>query len=113
MVKLIVSINRRESFESGEENVNLAVKYHKIHPDIVVGVDLSGEPTCKAFSEFKSILEIARANDLKLALHCGEVDNQVDIADMLEFGMNRLGHGTFVTGEFHIRKYHQSHLILT
>lgn len=63
-----------------------------------LGVDLSGDPTSKSFSEFKEILNEARQNKLKLALHCGEVDNQVEIADMLEFGMDRLGHGTFISG---------------
>ncbi|XP_031617951.1 adenosine deaminase-like protein [Contarinia nasturtii] len=99
MVKLIVSINRRESIESAEENGALALKYAKLYPDIVCGVDLSGDPACKEFSDFEPILNKARENGLKLALHCGEIENQVEISSMLKFGMNRLGHGTYIKGD--------------
>lgn len=98
-VKLIISLNRRESIESAEENVNLAIEYSKSHPTIICGVDLSGDPACKIFSDFEALLTKARNSGLKLALHCGEVENREDeIGTMLKFGMNRLGHGTFIKG---------------
>lgn len=100
LVKLIVSINRRESIESAEENGLLALKYAKLYPGIVCGVDLSGDPTSKEFTDFEPILNKVRDNGLKLALHCGEIENQVEITSMLEFGMHRLGHGTFIKGNF-------------
>lgn len=98
MAKLIVSINRSESIESAVENIALAVKYAKLHPNIICGVDLSGVPTSKTFEDFEPALRSAKQAGLKLALHCGEVDNPAEIKAMLEFGMHRLGHGTFVTG---------------
>lgn len=98
LVKFIVSINRRESIESAEENVSLAIKYAKLHPNVVCGVDLSGDPSSKKFPDFEPILAKARANGLKLALHCGEIEDQDEISAMLKFGMNRLGHGTFIKG---------------
>lgn len=98
LVKLIVSINRRESIDSAEENGCLAIKYAKLHADIVCGVDLSGDPASKRFSDFEPILTKVRQNGLKLALHCGEIDDQDEISAMLKFGMNRLGHGTFIKG---------------
>lgn len=98
LVKLIVSVNRRESVESGEENIDLAIKYAKLYPTVICGVDLGGDPSCKSFDDFESIFTKARHNGLKLALHCGEIENQAEINTMLKFGMNRLGHGTFVTG---------------
>lgn len=98
MVKLIISINRRESIESAIENVDLAIKYAKMYSDIVCGVDLSGDPVCKTFADFEPMLRKAKNAELKLALHCGEIDDQTEIAAMLDFGMHRLGHGTFITG---------------
>lgn len=98
MVKFIISINRRESIESAEENCSLAIKYAKLHPDIVCGIDLSGDPASKKFSDFEPIFSRARENGLKLALHCGEIEDQNEISAMLKFGMNRLGHGTFIKG---------------
>lgn len=100
LVKLIISISRRESIESATENVSIAIKYHELHPDIICGVDLSGDPTCKSFEDFKNQLTRARDAGLKLALHCGEVQNDSEIKSMLEYGMDRLGHGTFITGNW-------------
>lgn len=100
MVKFIVSINRRESIESAEENGSLAIKNAKLYPNIVCGVDLSGDPASKKFPDFQPILSKAKENGLKLALHCGEIEDQDEISAMLQFGMNRLGHGTFIKGIF-------------
>lgn len=100
IVKLIVSVNRRESIESGEENIDLAIKYAELYPSIVRGVDLSGDPACKSFKDFESIIKKAKDYGLKLALHCGEIENQEEICTMLKFGMNRLGHGTYIEGNF-------------
>lgn len=100
LVKLILSISRRESIQSADENVSIAIKYHKLYPDIICGVDLSGDPTCKSFEDFKNQLTRARDAGLRLALHCGEVQNDSEIKSMLEYGMDRLGHGTFISGNW-------------
>lgn len=97
-MKLLVSVCRHESEASGEQNVALAIKYNRLHPDIVCGVDLSGNPASKNFSDFRAMLAQARNAGLKLALHCGETDNELEISEMLAFGMDRLGHGIFITG---------------
>lgn len=78
--------------------MSLILKYNQLHPDIVKGVDLSGDPNYGTFADFKDTLNAVRKSGLGLALHCGEIDNQMEISEMLEFGMNRLGHGTFITG---------------
>lgn len=99
IVKLLVSINRREGRLSAEENLALLLKCAQSHADIVKGMDLSGDPKFGAFNEYKDLLEQARQSGLKLALHCGEIDNEDEIAEMLAFGMSRLGHGTCINGE--------------
>ena len=40
---LLISVDRRKSLEEAEENVLLAIEFHKSHPEIVLGVDLSGD----------------------------------------------------------------------
>lgn len=77
----------------------------KENPEIICGVDFSGSPNHGNFRDFKPILEKARKNGLKLALHCGEVENSLEINDMLQFGMDRLGHGTFIRGLYDIFSY--------
>lgn len=98
-MKLIISFSRKESIASAQENLSLVLKYQKLHPSIVRGVDLSGDPNCGKFADWRDILQQAKDNGLKLALHCGEVSNEAEIKEMLEFGMHRLGHGIFITGE--------------
>lgn len=98
LVKLILSINRREPVAASMENVDLAIKYAKLYPSIVCGVDLSGDPAQQQFNDFMPLLQKAKEHGLKLALHCGEIDNQAEITAMLNFGMNRLGHGTYING---------------
>lgn len=98
-VKLIISLNRSEELSSSAENVDLLLKYHELHPNIVCGVDMSGSPSAKAFADYKSLLEKVKAANIGLALHCGEIDNDREIGEMLAFGLNRIGHGTFIRGE--------------
>lgn len=78
--------------------MDLALKYSELFPHIVYGVDLSGDPTCKQFNDFRAMLTRARDNGLRLALHCGEVDNDDEVEEMLTFGMDRMGHGIYVKG---------------
>jgi adenosine deaminase len=68
------------------------------HSDIIKGIDLSGDPLKSNFQDFVSVLKTATENGLKLALHCGEVKNDDEIEVMLKFGMDRIGHGTFIDG---------------
>lgn len=97
-VKLIVSLNRMEEIASAIENIDLLIKFHQHFPEIVCGVDLSGNPSSKKFKEFEKYLLMARNENIYLALHCGEIDDAEEIEQMLKFGMNRLGHGTFIKG---------------
>lgn len=96
LVKLIPSIDRSQGLESAEENLDLILKLKEIYPKIIKGIDLSGDPVKSEFKIYKNLLEKARNNGLKLALHCGEILNDEEVTEMLNFGMDRLGHGTFI-----------------
>lgn len=70
-------------------------------------MDLSGDPTKGDFNTFKGLFTLARDSGLNLALHCGEVENDSEVLEMLEFGMDRIGHGTFISeSNEHIWKLH-------
>jgi adenosine deaminase len=119
LVKLLPSIDRSKSVAEAEENISIVLDLLPQHKDIITGVDLSGDPVKGDFKDFLIILEKARKSHLKLALHCGEVRNDDEILEMLEFGMDRLGHGTFVNGMEHNREheddvneyFHQTHFL--
>ncbi|XP_017058450.1 adenosine deaminase-like protein [Drosophila ficusphila] len=99
LVKLLPSINRAEPVEVAEETVSLAVEMSKSHPDVILGIDFSGNPAKGKFLEFRCILSQAVQNGLKLVLHCAEIDNPSEVKEMLEFGMSRCGHGTFLNAK--------------
>nr|CAD7269007.1 unnamed protein product [Timema shepardi] len=73
LVKLLVSIDRRQGQKEAEETLDLVFKVNKMHPDIVVGLDLSGDPSQRDFMEFSSVLAEARRYGLKMSIHCAEV----------------------------------------
>lgn len=94
MVKLILSIDRSHSLQTSQEALDLIVEMHKKHPDIIVGVDLSGNPNKNEF--FEELFIKARKNGLFITLHCGEVKNNYEVLNMLNFKPDRIGHGTCI-----------------
>ncbi|CAH1423810.1 unnamed protein product [Lactuca virosa] len=88
-VRLLLSIDRRESTESAMETVNLALEMRDVG---VVGIDLSGNPTVGEWATFFPALKFAREQGLSVTLHCGEVPNSVEIQSMLDFLPGRIGH---------------------
>ncbi|XP_075972675.1 adenosine deaminase-like protein [Anticarsia gemmatalis] len=93
ITRLIVSINRNSTCSEIDEITNLAIQYYKNYPDIVVGLEISGDPTVGSFQTFVPALNKARAAGLKISLHCGEVCNPQEVMDMLKFKPDRIGHG--------------------
>ncbi|XP_024875901.1 adenosine deaminase-like protein isoform X1 [Temnothorax curvispinosus] len=94
LVKLLVSINRKQGYESAEENINLAIQFIEKYPGYVVGIDLSGDPT--AGDSFLELLEKSRKVGLSITAHCAEVPNEVETNDILKFKPDRLGHCTCI-----------------
>lgn len=100
-VKLILSLDRKQDITEAKDTVSLALKYNKEYPDIVVAIDVSGDPTKGSW--FKTLLtaEIRNneSNNLKLTVHCAEVPNEKEVLDILNFKPDRLGHGTCINPE--------------
>ncbi|CAK9146834.1 unnamed protein product [Ilex paraguariensis] len=88
-VRLVLSIDRRETTAAAMETVELALKLRHMG---VVGIDLSGNPIIGEWSTFLPALKFAREQGLFITLHCGEVPNPDEIRAMLDFQPRRLGH---------------------
>ncbi|GAB2211118.1 hypothetical protein Droror1_Dr00016409 [Drosera rotundifolia] len=88
-VRLLLSIDRRETTASAMETVKLALEMKDVG---VVGIDLSGNPVVGEWNTFLPALNFAREQGLPVTLHCGEVYNQHEIHAMLEFLPERIGH---------------------
>lgn len=97
-MKLLLSIDRGQGNKGLDEQMSAILNAAKKYPSIIRGVDFSGNPELNSFRDFKEVLEKARDNNLKLALHCGESENDDEVLEMLNFGMHRIGHGTFIKG---------------
>ncbi|KAG9454104.1 hypothetical protein H6P81_007008 [Aristolochia fimbriata] len=88
-VRLLLSIDRRETTEAAMETVLLALAMKKMG---VVGIDLSGNPIVGEWSSFLPPLTFAKEQGLCITLHCGEVYNPKEVHDMLDFQPQRIGH---------------------
>ncbi|KAK9706437.1 hypothetical protein RND81_07G124500 [Saponaria officinalis] len=88
-VRLLLSIDRRETLEAAMETVKLALEMRGAG---VVGIDLSGNPRVGDWKTFLPALVFAREQGLRVTLHCGEVPNHEEIHSMLDFHPDRIGH---------------------
>lgn len=102
LVKLLPSIDRSKGVLEGEENVTLAIELAALYPGLIVGIDLSGNPFGTKFGDFVPSLRRARDHGFRLALHCGEFDDEQEVKEMFDLGVDRIGHGTFITGTLEI-----------
>lgn len=68
----MISIDGKQGFASGLENINLAIIFKEKYPEYIVGIDLSGDPTVEDC--YLELLETARKEGLKIAVHCAEVN---------------------------------------
>ncbi|XP_043696057.1 N6-mAMP deaminase isoform X1 [Telopea speciosissima] len=88
-VRLLLSIDRRETTAAAMETVQLALEMRDLG---VVGIDLSGNPVVGEWETFLPALKFAREQGLSITLHCGEVPNQKEVQAMLDFLPHRIGH---------------------
>ncbi|KAL1320236.1 hypothetical protein AAHE18_14G041900 [Arachis hypogaea] len=88
-VRLLLSIDRRETTEAAMETVKLALEMKQFG---VVGIDLSGNPLVGDWNTYLPALKFARNQGLYVSLHCGEIPNPKEIHQMLDFKPERIGH---------------------
>lgn len=93
-VKLLCSIDRRHTLETSMKSLEIIIKMKNKYPDIIKGLDLSGNPLEGNF--FEELFSKAKSNGLFITLHCAEVKNDVEVLEMLKFQPDRLGHCTYL-----------------
>eukprot|EP00041_Stephanoeca_diplocostata_P005071 m.55882 g.55882 ORF g.55882 m.55882 type:complete len:355 (+) comp15552_c0_seq3:347-1411(+) len=97
IVKLLLSVARHKDVDNALETIEIAIEYFHKEPRVVCGVELGGVATKGNWKrDFAPLFTRARNAGLPVALHCGEnADNQEEIADMIKWKPDRLGHCVF------------------
>ncbi|XP_049929137.1 adenosine deaminase-like protein isoform X1 [Epinephelus moara] len=99
-VRFLVAIDRRNGTEVAMETVKLAEDFMLSSNSLVVGLDLSGDPTVGHGRDLLPALQRAKNCGLKLSLHLSEVPSQLEESDLLlNLPPDRIGHGTFLHPE--------------
>uniref|UniRef100_A0A8C1WYY7 Adenosine deaminase-like n=1 Tax=Cyprinus carpio TaxID=7962 RepID=A0A8C1WYY7_CYPCA len=99
-VRFLVAVDRRHGPEVAMDTVKLAEDFLLSSDGIVVGLDLSGDPTVGHGKDLLSALEKAKNCSLKLVLHLSEVSSQRDESVLLlNLPPDRIGHRTFLHPE--------------
>ncbi|MBN3312352.1 ADAL protein, partial [Atractosteus spatula] len=99
-VRFLVAIDRRNGPEVAMETVKMAEDFMLSSDGLVVGLDLSGDPTVGYCRDLLPALQKARSAGLKLALHLSEVPTQREETELLlTLPPDRIGHGTFLHPE--------------
>ncbi|XP_008410173.1 N6-Methyl-AMP deaminase [Poecilia reticulata] len=94
-VRFLVAIDRRNGAEVAMETVKLAEEFMLSSGGLVVGIDLSGDPTVGHGRCLLPALQRARNCGLKLSLHMSEVPSQLEESELLlNLPPDRIGHGT-------------------
>lgn len=88
-VRLLLSIDRRETTSAALDTVNLAME---MKDQGVVGIDLSGNPVVGEWETYLPALKHAKELGIPITVHCGEVPNRKEIQAVLDFCPQRLGH---------------------
>ena len=84
----------------------MAIELRNKYPDVIVGVDLSGDARVNSLKEYYPSLQKAKENGLKVALHFAEENNPSEIEFVLNscstgtFKPDRVGHCTHVIPDF-------------
>ncbi|CAN6219816.1 unnamed protein product [Urochloa humidicola] len=88
-VRLLLSIDRRETTLAALDTVNLALE---MKDQGVIGIDLSGNPVVGQWETYLPALQHAKELGIPITIHCGEVANRKEIEAVLDFCPQRLGH---------------------
>jgi adenosine deaminase len=90
-VRLILSVNRTSSLANIERIIKLAVAWRR-HSVLVVGLDVSGDPTKGRMAPILELLQREASSLLKICIHAGETMNVAETEAVLDFKPQRLGH---------------------
>jgi adenosine deaminase len=85
-VNLIISVDRSQPLSEAYQNLEIAKKYKF---DGTPGLDFSGNPTINSFKDYEKIFYYAKENGLFTTIHTGELLNEKETNEIIEFRPSR------------------------
>lgn len=100
-VRLILSIDRRNTLEDAFDTVEIAYEHRNKFSDnnLICGIDFSGNPEVSSFHKVRKAFERARELGLKTTVHFAEIFDDADSEEILDFAPDRLGHACCLQGK--------------
>jgi len=97
-IRLLVSIDRRKGVQDALDTLALVEELRDEYGGLIVGIDVSGDPSIGNLLDYVGVLEKARSGGLKVAVHLAEIPNVEEVGSFLKaFLPDRIGHGTCLT----------------
>lgn len=101
--RVLLSVDRSKPVENAWRTARIARELLDL-PDsderarLLVGVELSGNPTMGDWEDFRPVFTHVRENlGLPVSLHFAEVDNEKEALSMLDFQPDRFGHAAILS----------------
>lgn len=97
IVRFLLSIDRRKLAETFDSTVQLYFELKQKYPDLIAGLDISGDPRVGDITGLIPKLKDLRKRGVKLAVHLAEILNIAETLVFLKCGLlDRIGHGTYI-----------------
>ncbi len=98
---IILCLYRGSTPEEIKETAEWALRMKKYG---VCGVDIAGDETSYGLSDFRETLDFCRKNEINMTIHAGEAGGPENIAEAVEMGALRIGHGVALAKDPNLRE---------
>ena len=108
-IRWIFDCVRQFGPEAAQETAELALEFRG---EGVVGLGLAGDETAADSREFEDVFAFARAHELYVHVHAGEIGEPQSVWDAIKIlGANRIGHGIQAARDQVLMSYLKDHAI--
>ncbi|KAK7060656.1 hypothetical protein SK128_014179 [Halocaridina rubra] len=98
-IRLLLSVDRARGVDDAWDTLRVTKQYmsQEKYKNLICGLDISGNPNVGDLCDYIPVLEAARKDGLKLAVHVAEVLNEKETLHVLKSGLvSRVGHGSYI-----------------
>lgn len=109
IVRWILDCVRQFDIRMSERSAELAAEFRSLG---VIGVGVGGDESCRPLRDFEEVFSWARAHELFVHAHAGEIGEPSQVWDALQIlGADRIGHGIQAARDSKLMRYLREHAI--